>query len=95
MFSARDTFRKFQNTSVFKVKNMISFDSTIQNIIECKVALCVIFIQCVFVLIFLVCVEYTTQADASDTRNSVGPVFGGFCQDMNMPCMQFGSKFNC
>lgn len=92
MRSVREILQKVRNKNVQKVKNKISFDSRTQKIIQCKLTLFIIFVQSSFIVIFLAFVDYIPKKHSSDPRHSVGPVFGGFCQYVNMRCIQTNSE---
>lgn len=59
-------------------RSSTSTNPTIGKVQRFKLALIMFFFQLTIAVIFLNFTEYSQEADASDARNSFGPVFGGF-----------------
>ncbi|XP_015835084.1 ammonium transporter Rh type A isoform X2 [Tribolium castaneum] len=70
--------RRFCDYHICNRSSTNSNNPTIEKIQRFKLALITFFFQLTIAVIFLNFAEYSDEADASDPRNSFGPVFGGF-----------------
>lgn len=73
--------------------NDLTINPKIQQVIKYKFALMLFCLQTSFGIIYVALVQYGPHADASDARNSVGPVFGGFFQNSHELYRNYNCKY--